>query len=140
MLEGLYFLSPILYIFTFGPVDVEIAFESASHARIREISWTSVLTWAELADADRSWLSLACKLGCVETWTFDGRDMVTKCEWQFGYKDDVIFLAKFDFERWDETQQVVLEEVAFGEGKGDRLLEGSGGGAAGGTHLAAGNR
>lgn len=51
-----------------------MAVERASEARMREISWISVFTSRALADLERSWLSLAKRLGCLETWTLDGRD------------------------------------------------------------------
>ena len=44
----------------------------ASQERINAISWTKDLTSRGLAVLDRSWLSLASKLGCWEMWTFEG--------------------------------------------------------------------
>lgn len=45
---------------------------TASQERINAISWTKDLTSRGLALLDRSWLSLASKLGCWEMWTFEG--------------------------------------------------------------------
>lgn len=58
---------------TFGPLAGFMAELIASQAMINEISWTKDLTSRGLAVLDRSWLSLASKLGCCETWTFEGR-------------------------------------------------------------------
>lgn len=52
---------------TFGPLTGFRAELTASQAMINEISWIRDLTSRELADLDRSWLSLASKLGCCET-------------------------------------------------------------------------
>lgn len=49
---------------TFGPLAGFIAELTASQERINAISWTKDLTSRGLALLDRSWLSLASKLGC----------------------------------------------------------------------------
>lgn len=46
----------------------------ASEERRRVISWMRFFTSLALVDFDRSWLSLASRLGCRDTWTLEGRD------------------------------------------------------------------
>lgn len=60
-------------IHTLGPSAGFMAELMASQAMINEISWIKDLTSLGLADWDRSWLSLASRLGCCETWTFEGK-------------------------------------------------------------------
>lgn len=74
-----------------------MAVVNASQARISEMSWIKLFVLAESADAERSWLSLACKLGCVETWTLDGRDMVSKVWFALQQRDLSTELFKGDF-------------------------------------------
>lgn len=61
---------------TFGPLVGAMAFVKASQDRIRVISCIKAFVSLELVDFDRSWLILASKLGCWETWTLAGNDMV----------------------------------------------------------------
>lgn len=54
---------------------------NASTPIIDEISWTSALVSRGLVLAERSWESFAWRQGWVETWTFEGRDIVMWGEW-----------------------------------------------------------
>lgn len=64
----------------------------ASHEMIRAISWIKDLTSRALTDLHRSWLSLAWRQGCDETWTLDreaiakgvGRGTGETCQFYFG--------------------------------------------------------
>lgn len=60
-------------VLSLGPSAGFMAELMASQAMINEISWIKDLTSLGLADWDRSWLSLASRLGCCETWTFEGK-------------------------------------------------------------------
>lgn len=51
-------------------------FANASTPIIDEISWMSALVSRGLVLAERSWESFAWRQGWVETWMFEGRDMV----------------------------------------------------------------
>ena len=66
---------------TLGPGTAVSAVESASQATIRAISWTSAFVSRELVVLDRSWLSLARRLGCCETWTLGGSDEAMMDYW-----------------------------------------------------------
>ena len=46
----------------------------ASNPTIRAISWTRAFVSRGFAVLARSWESLACRHGCVETWTFRGSE------------------------------------------------------------------
>lgn len=61
---------------TFGPLVGAMAFVKASQDRISVISFIKAFVSLELVDFDRSWLIFASKLGCWETWTLGGKDMV----------------------------------------------------------------
>ena len=51
-------------------------FANASTPIIDEISWMSAFVSRGLVLAERSWESFAWRQGWVETWIFEGRDMV----------------------------------------------------------------
>lgn len=54
---------------------------NASTPIIDEISWMSALVSRGLVFAERSWESFAWRQGWVETWTFEGRDIVMWGRW-----------------------------------------------------------
>jgi len=57
-----------------GPLVVERPAAVASQPRMKEISWTRAFVSLAFAVLERSWESLAWRHGCVETWTFGGRE------------------------------------------------------------------
>jgi len=58
---------------TIGPGVLWTPFASPSQATIREMSCINDLTSRAGVLLDRSWLSLASRHGCWETWTLEGR-------------------------------------------------------------------
>jgi len=57
-----------------GPLTVERPAAVASQPTMKEISCTKAFVSRAFVVLERSWESLACRHGCVETWTFGGRD------------------------------------------------------------------
>lgn len=57
---------------TVGPGTLVSALPKASQPTISEMSCISVFTSLAGVDCDRSWLSLASRHGCRETWTLEG--------------------------------------------------------------------